>query len=193
MKSPQRLLLLGLLAGGGVTCALVFKEQAPPALAAPIARPAHASVALSQVPESTPAVASITEPSAPLEHPAQLPAEPATPQPAAEKAPPVDPIAREALAYVGSDPDAEDYWLSAINDPRLPEGERQDLIEDLNQDGLSDPKKPTLDDLPLIENRIALIEELGWDAMDQTNAAAFQEAYNDLIDLAIGVWRSLPE
>lgn len=95
-----------------------------------------------------------------------------------------DPIARVALSLVGADPDAEDYWFAAINDLSLPANERQDLIEDLNEEGLSDPEHPTLEDLPLIFNRLALIETIGPDAADEVNAAAFDEAYKDLLNLA---------
>jgi len=94
-----------------------------------------------------------------------------------------EPVAREALFYVGADPEAEEIWLAAINDPSLSAQERQDLIEDLNEDGLPDPHSPTLDDLPLIVRRIALIEEVGPDAMDEVNADAFEEAYQDLLNL----------
>jgi hypothetical protein len=96
-----------------------------------------------------------------------------------------DPVARVALGFVGADPDAEMYWLGAINNPSLSAQERQNLIEDLNEDGLSDPQNPTAEDLPLILNRIGLIEDVGWDAMDEVNADAFQEAYRDLVNLAI--------
>lgn len=96
-----------------------------------------------------------------------------------------DPMARVALAYVGADPDAETYWYKAINNPSLSAQERRNLIEDLNEDGLSDPQNPTIEDLPLILNRIDLIEASVWDAMDEVNADAFQEAYKDLVNLAI--------
>ena len=100
------------------------------------------------------------------------------------KEPLKDPIAREALALVGLDPGAEEYWYAAINDPDLSAHERQDLIEDLNEDGLSDPKHPGLEDLPVLLRRIRLIEA-GWPyAMDKVNADAFQEAYKDLVNLA---------
>lgn len=95
-----------------------------------------------------------------------------------------DPIARDALALVGSDPEAELYWLEAINDLSLPANERQDLIEDLNEEGLPDPKHPTPEDLPLILNRLAIIEIVGPDAADEVNADAFIEAYKDLLNLA---------
>jgi len=57
------------------------------------------------------------------------------------------------------------------------------LIEDLNQDGFEDTRNLTANDLPLIENRIALIEELAPDSMDTVNDAAFQEAYKDLLNM----------
>ena len=81
---------------------------------------------------------------------------------------------------------AEQYWAAAINDPNLPANERKDLIEDLNEDGLSDPKHPGPQDLPLIANRLRLIEELAPSAMDAVNADAFAEAYKDLQNLAAG-------
>ena len=74
-----------------------------------------------------------------------------------KKAPPQDPLAREALVLVGLDPEAEAVWVDAINNPDLPPKERQDLIEDLNEEGFADPKNLTPDDLPLILNRLELI------------------------------------
>jgi hypothetical protein len=100
------------------------------------------------------------------------------------KEPIKDPKAREALALVGLDPEAEAYWYAAINDPNLSAKERQDLIEDLNEDGLSDPKHPSPDDLPTILSRLELIEAVAPDAMDKVNADAFKEAYKDLVNLA---------
>lgn len=97
-----------------------------------------------------------------------------------------DPLAREALSLVGADLDAEEYWVAAINDPSLSADERQNLIEDLNEDGLSDPKHPGPEDLPLILSRIQLIEELEPFAMDQVNADAFAEAYKDLVNMLNG-------
>jgi hypothetical protein len=99
------------------------------------------------------------------------------------KPPPRDPVARVALSAVGADADAEEYWYFAINDPDLSAQERQDLIEDLNETGLIDPRNPVPDDLPIIINRLTLIEELAPDAMDQVNFDAFQEAYKDLVNL----------
>ena len=102
------------------------------------------------------------------------------------KEPIQDPDARAALSLVGADPEAEAYWVGAINDPHMPANERKDLIEDLNEDGLSDPQHPGPEDMPLIFNRIQLIQELASSSMDQVNADAFQEAYKDLVNLAAG-------
>jgi hypothetical protein len=70
-----------------------------------------------------------------------------------------------------------------INDPILTRSHRKNLIEDLNQDGFADTKNLTARDLPLIQNRIALIERLAPNAMDDANGAAFKEAYKDLINM----------
>ncbi len=112
-------------------------------------------------------------------------AAPAT-RPPKSKEPIQDPIARAALSFVGADAIAEEYWIAAINDPNLPANERKDLIEDLNEDGLSDPKRPGPQDLPLIWSRLRLIEMIAPYAMDQVNVNALAEAYKDLVNLADG-------
>jgi len=94
-----------------------------------------------------------------------------------------NPVARTALAFVGADPEAEEVWFGAINDPLLPANERKDLIEDLNEDGFPDPRNLTPEDLPVIVSRIQVIEELAPDAMDEVNADAFAEAYKDLVNM----------
>ncbi len=96
-----------------------------------------------------------------------------------------DPLARVALRFVGADPDAEAYWGMAINDPSLSAHERQDLIEDLNEDGFPDPEHPTASDLPLIVSRIDLIEELAPAAVDKVNWDAFLEAHKDLVNMYV--------
>ncbi len=101
----------------------------------------------------------------------------------------LDPIARMALSFVGADPEAEAYWYEAINDPTLSAHERQDLIEDLNEDGLSDPRQPTVEDLPLIVSRLMLLEDIAPYAMDEVNADAIQEAYKDLVNMAVRLAR----
>ena len=102
---------------------------------------------------------------------------------AAPDVPQDKPIERVALSYVGADPAAEAVWFKAINDPQTSAHDRSDLIEDLNEEGFENPHNPTFDDLPLIENRIAIIETLAPDSMDDVNAAAFAEAYKDLINM----------
>ena len=94
-----------------------------------------------------------------------------------------DPQARNALALVGADVNAEYYWLATINDPGIPAKERKDLIEDLNEDGISDPAHPSLSDLALITSRIQLIETLLPTAIDKVNADAFKEAHKDLLKM----------
>lgn len=87
--------------------------------------------------------------------------------------------ARLALAMIGHDPDADGVWIQLINDPSLSASARSNLIEDLNEDGLS-YRNLTLDDLPVIEYRLELIEDLLPYAMDEVNSDAFKEARKDL-------------
>ena len=84
---------------------------------------------------------------------------------------------------MGADPFAESIWIDAINDPSVSAHDRSDLIEDLNEEGFPDPKHVTPDDLPLITSRLALIEQHAPFAMDDVNAAAFAEAYKDLVKM----------
>ena len=106
------------------------------------------------------------------------------PVPAKKPKPPLqDPVARVAMSLVGADPDAEAYWLEAIFDSSLPDGEREDLMEDLNEEGLSDHKQPGPEDLPLIVNRLALILEIAQEA-DEFMLRHLGEAYKDLLNLA---------
>jgi hypothetical protein len=91
-----------------------------------------------------------------------------------------EPLARVALAYTGASDQANQLFQTAINDPNMSADARRNLIEDLNQDGLPNGNNLTAADLPLIQNRMSLIEQLAPNAMDQINARAFQEAYKDL-------------
>jgi hypothetical protein len=91
-----------------------------------------------------------------------------------------EPLARLALNYVGANAGAEEFYQQTINDRSLSGKIRSNLIEDLNENGFADPKNLTDRDLPIIERRIALIEELAPSAMDRVNEAAFKEAYKDL-------------
>jgi hypothetical protein len=142
--------------------------------------------------EEAPPTPALPEKAAPVVAPAKKPAKASAqsnPAPLSAKAPLRDPLARDALYLVGVDPEAEQYWALAINDPLLPPHERQDLIEDLNEEGFPDPKNLTVDDLPLILSRIALIEQHAADSMDEVNAAAFMEAYKDLWNMYARVTR----
>ena len=93
-----------------------------------------------------------------------------------------EPLARLALTYVGADQQANEFYQKAINDPVLNPNHRRNLIEDLNEDGLNF-KNLTQQDLPLIKNRLNLIDQLAPNAMDKVNAAAFQEARKDLVNM----------
>src|SRR5262249_55223640 len=92
----------------------------------------------------------------------------------------LDPDARVALTLVGFNPFAEAYWLDAIHDTSLPKSERQDLIDDLNEEGLPDPKHPTRDDLPLLLSRLQILEEIGPMLPEELD---WQESYGDLVNL----------
>jgi len=114
---------------------------------------------------------------------AEVPVEEVDPVTLIEPAVPLQ-VARMALGFVGADPQAEEVWYEAINDPNTPPDARKDLIEDLNEEGFANPRQISEEDLPLIYSRIALIEQLAGDAMDDVNAAAFAEAYKDLMNMA---------
>jgi hypothetical protein len=90
---------------------------------------------------------------------------------------------RTALGMIGHDPEADEVWIQIINDPSVSANARSNLIEDLNEDGLS-YRNLTLDDLPVIKYRIELIEYLRPYAMDKVNADAFDEAHKDLVNMA---------
>lgn len=94
-----------------------------------------------------------------------------------------EPLVRLALAYVGADAQADAFYQAAVSDLSLTKSHRSNLIEDLNEDGFPDPKHLTLGDLPLIQNRIQLIEQVAPNHTDPVNVAAFKEAYKDLVNM----------
>jgi hypothetical protein len=157
-------------------------ESVPRAVQIPLIEPAPLPPEKSPTPQSVPNAPLVQ---APVRNTAEVlvPVQPAG-APGAPDPVPEDGLARIALSFVGADPVAEAYWMDAINDPSLSADERQNLIEDLNEDGLSDPKHPATEDLPLILSRLELLEEIAPFAMDQVNADAFLEAYKDLLNLA---------
>jgi hypothetical protein len=154
-------------------------ETAANLLAAVEHRPVEAPVMERQPVRPSPATEA---PRKPASKKAVLPAQPVSQSKQRELG---DPVARIALSLVGQDPDAEAYWVDAINDPSLSAHERSDLIEDLNEEGFEDPHHPTFDDLPIIVSRLELIEELAPDAMDEVNSDAFAEAWKDLAKMAL--------
>jgi hypothetical protein len=89
---------------------------------------------------------------------------------------------RTALAMIGRNPEADEVWIQIINDPSVSANARSNLIEDLNEDGLS-YRNLTMDDLPVIKYRIELVEGLRPYAMDKVNADAFDEAHKDLVNM----------
>lgn len=129
--------------------------------ARPIEEPAAPSISPERMPAqdnvSTATPTAAAQPRvAPTASPSKTPRPkaPANPLPGNPKRELRDPLAREALALVGFDSDAEQYWAWAINDPDLPAHEREDLIE-----------------------------EYAPAAMDEVNEAAFMEAYKDLVNM----------
>jgi len=92
-----------------------------------------------------------------------------------------DILARVALHWVGADGQADEFYIRVINDMTLPGGIRKDIIEDLNY--LPDKRKPSPGDLPLIDNRIAIIEDQLPKTSDPVNAAALTEAHTDLVNM----------
>jgi hypothetical protein len=96
-----------------------------------------------------------------------------------------EPLARVALNYVGADAQANEFYEKAINDPTLTASHRRNLIEDLNEDGFPDKRNITARDLPLIDNRIDIIDGLLPKASDPVNIAAFAEAKKDLTNMRV--------
>lgn len=103
------------------------------------------------------------------------------------------PLAALALAYVGVSERAEQLWEKAINDPQMPPDARKDLIEDLNQEGFANLRQLTAADLPLIQRRLAIIDQLAPRAKDAINAAAFAEARKDLLEMRERATRAAPK
>lgn len=172
MKSHTSLLLLGIT--GALTAGAAWVLFKP-----------SANVMRPQVKEARTQATVSMQPKTAAPPPAELSmlSEPPPAKPKKGKPPAQDPAARAALSLVGKDAAAELVWMEAINNASLPKQERQDLIEDLNEDGMSNKKRPTRADLPLIEARLKIIERIMPSAMDQTNLDAFAEARKDLMQM----------
>jgi len=184
--APQQTVVAERVAGSGEGEAPAHPDPVVEAPSPTSPSPPTAVRTVAEVPEGSPAegrpppAEQHTVEVAPL---AEAAPPPAAPAPRSGKPPPQNPAARAALSLVGRDPQAKEVWLQAINNPGLPAEERKDLIEDLNEDGFADPSVLTADDLPLINSRLRLIEELAPEAIDDVNVAAFQEAYKDLVNM----------
>ncbi len=92
-------------------------------------------------------------------------------------------LARIALAYVGNSDQAVELFHAAVLDPALKPDQRRELVEDLNQDGLSNKKNFSAADLDIIAKRYELTQaylKQDYVRTDKTLNAAFREADKDL-------------
>lgn len=94
-----------------------------------------------------------------------------------------EPLARYALTFTGTDPQATEFLHAAFKDPKLPLPERAELIEDLNQDGIQSEDNPTARDAEVIRARLVLIERWFPEADQPALVAAFNEARKDLVNM----------
>ncbi len=95
-------------------------------------------------------------------------------------------LGRVALNYVGASDQALELYHKATLDPQLKPDQRRELVEDLNQDGLSNKRNPTAEDLKIIANRYALTQaylQQDYVQNDKTLNAAFLEANKDLANI----------
>ena len=93
-----------------------------------------------------------------------------------------EPLARLALSFAGDNPQADALWKTAIHDQTIPEDARRELVEDLNQDGLTE-KNPTESDYRKMRARLELIEKNRPNAESKKMLDAFDEAKKDLLDM----------
>ena len=94
-----------------------------------------------------------------------------------------EPLVRSALAFVGVNDQALQIFGQAVRDPALAGEPIRNLVEDLNQDGIRNEKKPTPEDLKLIANRYALTQRFLQQDFVLNNQAlleGFREADKDL-------------
>jgi hypothetical protein len=92
-------------------------------------------------------------------------------------------LARVGLSYVGSDPQAVELFHAAVVDPKLKPEQRRNLVEDLNEHGLSNKKNPSAEDRKIILSRYTLTENYlkeSYVQSDKVLREAFQEANKDL-------------
>ena len=92
-------------------------------------------------------------------------------------------LARVALSYVGASEQAGQLFHTAISDTTLKPDHRRELVEDLNQDGLSNKKAPSPADLQTVANRYTLTQtylQQDYVQNDPVLTKAFREANKDL-------------
>lgn len=95
-------------------------------------------------------------------------------------------LGRVALTYVGANDQATELFHTAVLDTALKPDHRRELVEDLNQDGLSNKKDPSPADLEIIAKRYALTQaylQQDYVQNDKVLNAAFREADKDLANL----------
>ncbi|MFO0985004.1 MAG: hypothetical protein U1E76_25285 [Planctomycetota bacterium] len=101
-------------------------------------------------------------------------------------APPIpELLARAALRLVGVDQAAERTWIAAIDQATLAPDARSNLIEDLNEDGFPDlttSPRPICRSSSRAFASSSASRPARW---TDVNAAAFEEAYKDLIDMLV--------
>ena len=186
--SPKRRISKRKVAGlvllfAGVMAAILWNRQPSKPIVAPPQQPEQAAAPLAETPparvEQPPPIEPVKEPAV---QPSPKPKVQSQAQAPTAKEPLHDPDARDALALVGLDPNAEQYWLEAIYDTSLPDNEREDLMEDLNETGFADPKNLTSDDLPLILSRLEIIDAI-LPNTDDFMAQHLLEAQKDLMNM----------
>ncbi len=94
-----------------------------------------------------------------------------------------EPLARLALTYVGANEQAAELFHTAVLDQTLTPDQKRNLVEDLNQDGLSNTRNPTPEELKIIANRYKLTQaylQQDYVLNDKLLNAAFREADKDL-------------
>jgi hypothetical protein len=95
-------------------------------------------------------------------------------------------LARVALAYVGANEQAATLFHAAVLDATLKPDQRRELVEDLNQDGLSNQKNLSPADLEIVSKRYALTQAYlrqDYVQSDKVLNAAFREADKDLANM----------
>lgn len=157
--------IIGLAALMFCGLAILFLHRSPPVVSTIPPQEALAPTPRAETPPVSPepilsieTIKELTKRSAPKPKPAPAQNQASAQNPTSPEKSLHDPEAREALALVGLDPEAEQYWLGAIFDSSLPDNEREDLMEDLNETGFADPKNLTADDFSLIMARLQIID-----------------------------------